>query len=157
MHKKTLNIIKNLGYDDEVVKDLKTEAKDTDPKLLNGSLKKLGLPETAIKQIRVLEDLDKTVKVKKPNKSLIEELNKRCRRSIDAFAQKNIAARIIFKNGSWTIYSETYNKPIQKLHETCKIYFDELAISGLDATLVFDGSPTWRLDAPSEPDLSDSV
>jgi hypothetical protein len=157
MHKKTFSIIKNLGYDEEVVKDLKSEGKDLNPKLLSASLKKIGLPDIAIKQIKILEDLNNAVDVKRPNKSLIEELSKRCRRSFDAFAQKNIAAKIIFKNSNWTIYSEIYNKHIQKLHEIYKMYFDELAISGLDASLVFDGSPVWRLETPSEPDLSDSV
>ena len=157
MHKKTFNIIKNLGYDEEVVKDLKSEGKDLNPKLLNASLKRMGLPDIAIKQIKILEDLNNTVDVKQPNKNLIEELNKRCRRSMDAFAQKNIATKIIFKKGTWTIYSETYNKYIQRLHETNKMIFDELAASGLDATLVFDGSSVWKLEAPSEPGLSDSV
>jgi len=145
----------NLGYGEDVIKTFKKEEKD--PRAFFASLRKLGLPENAIKQIKDYEDLDLNLKDNLSNKDLIRELLKRCRRSLDAFAQKNNPARIIFKNRDWTIFGEEYSKPIQKLHETCKHHFDGFAFRNLDVTLVFDGSTTWRIIAPNESDLPDSV
>lgn len=144
MHKKTHAIIKNLGYSDDVVKEFKIK----DPKILNSSLKKLGMPETAVKQIKILENLEDLNTGVVSN--LIENLIKHCRRSLDAFAQKNIAAKIVFKNNNWTIYSEKYNKAIQKLQEVCKMHFDELSSKNLEVTLIFDGTSTWKAIAPNE-------
>lgn len=144
MHKRTSNIIENLGYSEDIIKTLKNEAKNSDLKSFYVSLKKLGLPENAIRQIKDFESLD--IKNEKlSNKNLIKELLKRCKRSLDAFAQKNIPARIIFKNKNWTIYSGEYNKIIQKLHEACKHNFDDLSIQGLEINIAFDGSTTWKI------------
>lgn len=157
MHKKSLSIISNLGYSEDVVKSFKKDIKTSEAKSLFATLRKLGLPEDAIKQIKDYEDLGSNLKESLSNKDLIKELLKRCRRSLDAFAQKNNSARIIFKNKNWTIFGEEYSKAIQKLHETCKYHFDNFAIHNLDVTLVFDGSTTWRIIAPNESDLPDSV
>lgn len=152
MHKKTANIIENLGYDEEVVKHLKNVTKNSDAKSFFASLKKLGLPDDAIRQIKNFEDLNIIKKPSLSNKNLIQELLKKCKRSLDAFAQKNTAMRIIFKNHNWTIYSEEYNKSIQKLHETCKHHFDDFSFQNLEATIIFDGSTTWRIISSTEID-----
>lgn len=145
MHKRTSNIIENLGYDEAVIKNLRNETKNSDPKSFYLSLKKLGIPEYAIKQIKDFESLDDKQINKSSNKDLIRELLKRCKRSLDAFAQKNSPTRIIFKNKNWTIYSEEYNKSVQKLHEACKHNFDDLSIQGLETIIIFDGSTTWKI------------
>jgi len=155
MHKKSLNIITNLGYSEEVIKNFKKDSKN-DGKSLTNSLRKLGLPENAIQQIKDYE-ISEAPSKGLTNKDLIKSLLKRFRRSLDSFAQRGSVARIIFRNKNWIIFAEQYDKSIQKLHEVCKFHFDQFASNNLEVTLVFDGSTTWRIIAPNESDLPDSV
>ena len=157
MHKKTRDIIENLGFGDEVVELLRKQPED---KALSRrtltKLKELGLPKLALDQIKLLESSNiSSASAAANNKELLEGLLRKCKRSLDAFANKNVAARIVFSSNTWTIYSEEYNRDIEKLHKVCKIYFDEWSSHGLKATLIFDGSSTWKVSTDKESDLPD--
>lgn len=154
MHKKSQTIIKNLGFGKEVIETLKKQKPDAPLSRRSlTKLKKFGLPKSAIDQIKFLETEASPVGDAATNKELLESLIKKCRRSFDAFANKQVAARIIFGKDTWTLYSEEYNRAIEKLHKVCKVYFDIWAEHGLDATLIFDGSSTWKVMTDKESDL----
>jgi hypothetical protein len=152
MHKKTYSIIKNLGFSDEVIKSIKLKQKNTKRKLIS-SLKNLGVPDSALKQIKLLEKFP----VKKPsectNADLIKSLVKRCKRSLDAFANKGVRAKIVFSDNSWTIYSSDYSKEIEKLHSVCKNYFDEWSARGMTASFYFDSTSSWKIIVAKKTDL----
>jgi hypothetical protein len=154
MHKRTYQIIENLGYDDKVLGQVKKKTKVTRKTL--AYLKGLGLPELALKQIKFLEGYPAKKLLDKSNKELIETLVKKCRRSLDAFANKKIAAKIVFKDHEWTIYSASYPKTIEKLHTVCKPYFDEWSEASIEVTFVFDGSNSWKIVTKKESDLPGS-
>lgn len=156
MHKKSQTIIQNLGFGKEVLETLKKQPADTPlSRRTITKLKEFGLPKAAIDQIKFLEAEAPLVEEGASNKEMLETLIKKCRRSFDAFANKQVPARIIFSDGTWTMYSEEYNRTIEKLHKVCKIYFDIWADHGLDATLIFDGSSTWKVSTDKESDLPD--
>jgi len=158
MHKRTSSIFKNLGFGDEAISKIQkavSKAKTPFNRRLISSLKKLGLPESAIKQIKFLEDpsLDEEIK---SNKELITLLVKKLRRSFDAFTNKEVKAIIVFANQDWAIYAEEYCKEIQHLHEICKPYFDEWCLKNLEVKFEFDGTSTWKIIAPKKSDLPDT-
>jgi hypothetical protein len=146
MHKKTYNIIKNLGFGDEIIKSLKQNQKNVgiNKKILN-DLKKLGVPDAALKQIKSLEQKSSSDKSNLSNTELINLLAKRCKRSFDAFANKGGKAKILFLKNSWTIYGSEYSKEIERLHTVCKPYFDEWSQIGLQAMIYFDGTECWKI------------
>lgn len=151
MHERSYQIIKNLGYSDKIITQLKKK---------NGSsrktftfLKNLGIPDLAIKQIKFLENYPIKSLEGKSNKELIELLIKKCKRSLDAFANKGIEARVVFTEGDWTLYSPDYNKSVEKLHRVCKPYFDEWSASNVEVTFSFDGSNSWKVITKKESDL----
>ncbi|MHA1974471.1 MAG: hypothetical protein ACTSW1_15845 [Candidatus Hodarchaeales archaeon] len=149
MHERSYQIIKNLGYDDKIIAQLK-KRKGSSRKTF-AFLKGLGIPSLAIKQIKFLEDYPTKNLTNKDNKELIELLIKKCRRSLDAFANKKIEARIVFEDGDWTIYSDDYNQSIEKLHRICKPHFDEWC--AIEVTFSFDGSNSWKVITKKESDL----
>ena len=151
MHERSYLIIKNLGYDDEVIEQLKKKSGSS--RKTFEFLKKLGIPGLAIKQIKFLEDYPSKKLDNKNNKELIELLIKKCRRSLDSFANKEIEARIVFVDGDWTIYSSDYNKDIEKLHRVCKPHFDEWSVLDIEVTFSFDGSNAWKVITQKESDL----
>jgi hypothetical protein len=157
MHKKTKDIIENLGFGDEVVELVRK--RDADAAISRRTLtklKELGMPKLALDQIKVLESgTASAASTATNNKELLESLLRKCRRSLDAFANKNVAARIVFSDNTWTIFSEEYSRPIEKLHKVCKVYFDEWSAHGLKAILIFDGSSTWKVSTDKESDLPD--
>jgi hypothetical protein len=151
MHERSYQIIRNLGYSDKIITQLKKR---------NGSsrktftfLKSLGIPDLAIKQIKFLENYPEKKLEGKDNKKLIELLIKKCKRSLDAFANKGIEARIVFTDGEWTIFSSDYNKSMEKLHRVCKPHFDEWSSFGVEVTFSFDGSDSWKVITQKESDL----
>lgn len=150
MHKKTYTIIKNLGFGDEVIKNFKKEP-GLDKNLL-AELKKLGIPDAALKQIKSLENKT-SEKPNLTNKELIRILLKRCKRSLDAFASRKHLAKIIFAKNNWTIYSDMYSKEIEKLHIVCKPYFDKLAECGINVILLFEGTDSWKIVVDKKTDL----
>jgi hypothetical protein len=151
MHKRTHQILKNLGYSDELVEQLNKRARLSKKTLL--FLRKLGLPPLAIKQIKFLENYQNKKLDTKTNKELIEGLIKKCRRSLDAFANKNVKSRIVFKEGNWTLFAEDYSKPVEKLMRICKPHFDEYSDSNLEVTFFFDGTPSWKVMTNKKSDL----
>jgi len=153
MHKRTYQIIKNLGYTDKVINQLKkrkTESRNTFT-----FLKKIGIPELAIKQIKFLENYPNKNMDSLTNKELIESLIKKCRRSLEAFASKGIQARIVFNDSDWVIYSDDYRKEIEKLHQVCKPYFDEWSAYNINVIFAFDGA-NWKVITKKESDLPGS-
>lgn len=159
MHKRTNKIFKNLGFDDEVISNIQrttSKAKTPFNRRMISSLKKLGLPESALKQIKFLEDLSIDEETEISNKDLIAILIKKLRRSFDAFSNKGVKAIIIFADQDWTIYAEDYGREIQHLHEICKPYFDEWCLKNLEVKFEFDGTSTWRIIAPKKSDLPDT-
>jgi len=157
MHEKTRSIIKNLGFSDEILQTVdKQTAKAPINRRTLTTLKRLGIPKSALDQIKYLEsDGDTAAEKATTHKELLEALIRKCRRSFDAFANKGIEARIVFSNDDWTIFSETYNRGIEKLHKVCKIYFDEWATHSLNAIFIFDGSSAWKVSTDKESDLPD--
>jgi len=160
MHKKTSSIFKNLGFGDEAISNIQkvaSKAKTPFNRRMISSLKKLGLPDSALKQIKFLEDL--SLDEEEPeisNKELISLLIKKLRRSFDSFANKEIKAIIIFADQNWTIYAEEYGKEIQHLHEICKPHFDEWCLKNLEVKFEFNGTSTWKIIAPKKSDLPDT-
>lgn len=151
MHERSYLIIKNLGYSDKIITQLKKR---------NGSsrktftfLKDLGVPDLAIKQIKFLENYPTKNLAGKTNKELIELLIKKCKRSLDAFANKSVEARIVFTDDDWTIFSGDYDKSVEKLHRVCKPYFDEWSALGVEVTFSFDGTSSWKVITKKESDL----
>ena len=151
MHERSYQIIKNLGYNDNIIAQLKK--KNSSSRKTFEFLKELGIPNLAIKQIKFLEDYPAKNLENKDNKELIELLIKKCRRSLDAFANKEIEARIVFEDGAWTIYSSDYNKSVEKLHRVCKPHFDEWSGLDVEVTFFFDGSNSWKVITKKESDL----
>lgn len=151
MHNRTYEIIKNLGYDEKVLE--KTKRKSGFNRKTLAQLKKLGLPELALKQIKFFENYPTKKLSNKTNKELIQSLIKKCKRSLDAFANKNIEAKIVFEDNDWTFYSSVYNKAISKLYVICKPYFDEWSEFDIEVTFLFDGSSSWKVITTKESDL----
>lgn len=148
MHKRTQQILKNLGYEDKILNQKKKFNRKT-----LGFLKSLGVPPLAIQQIKFLESPPTQNLAGKPNKELIELLIKKCKRSLDAFANKGCTAKIIFENKDWTLFSNEYNKTIEKLLIVCKPYFDEWSDAGVEVIFQFDDSNTWKIMTNKESDL----
>ena len=120
------------------------------------ALSKLGIPRTALKQIKALERGNSNL-LGKPNKKILEHLIKKCRRSLDSFSHKGVEAKIVFSSKSWNIYSELYDKDIEKLQSICKPYFDDCAKCGLKAILSFDGTQFWKVTTDKKADLPDNI
>jgi len=144
MHKRTFQIIKNLGFNDDIINNIKQNTQSLNRKTIS-KLKKLGIPDAAIKQIKFLEDYPHNYIKNTSNQDLIKTLAKKCKRSLDSFSKKNTPACIVFKNNDWIIYSPQYNKAIENLYKICKPYFDEWCIYDIEATFIFDGSSTWKI------------
>lgn len=153
MQKKSVEILKNLGFPDESINELKKE------KIVRNTLvwlKDLGLPPLAIKQIKFFESAKDSAatatksksKAKKPkitNEDLLSQLSTKLKKNFDSFAKKGLRAVVVFNHHQleeekWKIYAAEYSKPIQKFHETCKYQFDEFAEQGLIGFVVFDGT-----------------
>ena len=157
MHKKTEDIITNLGFGDIVVKAIRKQTKSSPiNRRAVSALKQLGMPRTALKQIKALEKGDSAL-LGKPNKEILEHLIKKSRRSLDSFSHKGVEAKVVFNAKSWTIYSEIYDKDIEKLQSICKLYFDECAKCGLKAILSFDGTQFWKVTTDKKADLPDNI
>jgi len=159
MHKRTTDIFKNLGFGDETIANIeKTASKAKTPfnRRMMSSLKKMGMPDTALKQIKYLEEPILDEDTEHTNKELISLLVKKLRRSFDAFANKDVKAMIIFSEQDWTIYAEEYSREIQHLHEICKPYFDEWCLKNIEVKFEFDGTSTWKIIAPKKSDLPDT-
>jgi len=154
MDKKTLKIIQNLGYTEDLIKNLRKE-------ISGGSINKkaitlleeIGTPEAAINQIKNIEL--KVSEKSSTNKELIESLLKKCRRSLDAFARKAVPARIIFRNKGWVIEAEALHPAIKKLHSTCHKYFDAWAAKGLAVVFQFDSTANWIIITKKKSDQPD--
>lgn len=149
MHKRTTTIIKNLGIDTEIL-----DSNFSKKTLLK--LKKLGLPEEAIKQIKFFENYPESVNKPeslKTNEQLLNSLIKKCKRSFVAFSKKQITLKVLFMNNTWTLFVEVYNKQVEKFHVVCKPYFDEWANKGLKAILIFKGDGKWSLKPIKEKNL----
>lgn len=159
MHERTVTIMRNLGFDEEILKPLVKQNSQLEiSKKSLRALRRLGLPKSALDQIKFLEsstekqDLSKT-----SHKDLIGNLVKKCKRTFDAFALRQIPARIVIEDNEWNIYSETYNREIEKLHKICKPYFDDFSINNLKVTFAFDGTPTWKIITDKGSDLPESI
>lgn len=151
MHERSYQILKNLGYSDKIITQLKK--KKSNSRKTFTYLKDLGLPDLAIKQIKFYENYPSKNLEGKSNKELIELLIKKCKRSLNAFANKGLEAKIVFAKGSWTIYSSEYDKIVEKLHQVCKPYFDEWASYDIEVEFVFDGTSSWKVSTKKESDL----
>lgn len=151
MHKRTREILSNLGYDEKILNQVKKKKKISRKTL--SYLKNLGLPSSALKQIKFLENYPSKRLESKNNKELIEALVKKCRRSLDSFANKGVLAKIVFSEGDWTLYASEYSKAIEKLHTVCKPHFDEWSEANVEVTFVFDGSDSWKVVTKKESDL----
>ena len=157
MHKKTQDIITNLGFGDVVVRAIRKQTKSAPiNRRAVSALRQLGIPKTALRQIKALEK-GNSVLLGKSNKEILEHLIKKCRRSLDAFSHKKVEAKIVFHCKSWTIYSEIYDKDIEKLQKICKPYFDECSKCGLKAILSFDGTQFWQVTTDKKSDLPDNI
>lgn len=162
MQKESHQIMQNLGYTEEMIltieKETKTKTGNFGVKLSN-ILKKLGTPDGAIKQIKIIEAYAKRKKYSKQkrrkNKELIETLIKKCKRTLEAFAKKGVQARIVFSRRQWVIEAPEYHPAIQHLHDVCKFYFDEWAEKGINATFHFSGMNTWQVITKREEDSPD--
>lgn len=149
MQRESSQIIKNLGYPYEFVSNIEKENKTGIQAKTINYLKDLGIPDSALKQIKSIEIKAAKEKIrqdkKRKNKELLDALLKKCRRSLDAFARKGVQARIVFLKKDWIIEAPEYHPAIQHLHEVCKNNFDEYAAKGLVVTFQFTGSENWQI------------
>ena len=159
MHERTVSIMRNLGFDEEILKALaKPDATLELSRKTLRALRRLGVPKSALDQIKFLESPEEKNNISGlTQKELTEALLKKCKRTFDAFAARLIPAKIIFQDNEWNIFSESYVKEIEKLHRVCKPYFDDFAQQNLKATFWFDGSLTWKIIADKESDLPESI
>lgn len=159
MHERTVTIMRNLGFDESILKPLIKE--DSQLEISRKSLRalrRLGLPKSALDQIKFLESPEEKIDFSKlTHKELIATILRKCKRTFEAFALREIPARIVFESNEWNIFSETYNREIEKLHKVCKPYFDDCAVNELKVTFAFDGSPTWKIITDKESDLPESI
>jgi len=137
VHEKTRLILENFGYSSDYIQEL-------DKQQLAHTLKELKLPTEAIAQIDSYEKPSKKTIRGSSSKEVLESLIKRCKKTFGAFSKKDVKAMIIFNKQNWTIFSEDYNKYIQKLHATCKPYFDAAAAKNLVAVVSFTSKNTWK-------------
>lgn len=161
MHKKTLVIIKNLGFTEQLVQDIKQESKTTGGSInrkIIKLLKEAGTPETAIDQIRSLELKKKGPgRAKKTNKELIESLIGKCKRSFNSFAKKGIQATFIFKNKKWGVQADLDDETVVSFIKSCQKYFNYYALKGVDVTIKFTGTPEWGVHTKKQNDLPDNI
>lgn len=158
MHKKTYEIMKNLGYPQTLIEVVETGIAEVKEKeqFLDTWFTTMGTPEMAIAQIKTLEI--KKSKVKEPeinNKELITSLVKKCKRSLDALARKGIVAKILFHGKKWKIESETYHPGIKQLYNACHKHFDTWAKQGTRVIFEFDGTTNWYIITAKKSDQPD--
>lgn len=147
-HSRTLEIIKNLGCNDDIIQTLTHLEKSGKKRSGISLLKKLGFPESALDQIRILESEPEPEKLGNTNQELLSSLLKKCKRSFDAFAKKGVRAKLQFKKSKnqkivWTLDTK-YDLTVKKFYETNKKWFDKWANQGLIATILFDGT-SWTI------------
>jgi hypothetical protein len=145
MHKKSINILRGLGFGPSVVSDLEQLSSTNSKKEILRLLKTLKLPIAAAKQIKKIEGFTPSSSISgATNSELLESLLKKCKRSFDAFAKKETSAQIVFVDNNWTLYSEEFDSNICKLHKVCKPHFDIWANEGLQTSIIFDGTSKWK-------------
>lgn len=157
--------MRNLGYTDELISSVKKECAQSKNGVSKKALKlleELGTPDSALKAIKIIETKairrrkDKQERASK-NKTLIESLITRCRRSFDAFARKQVSARVVFKKGkSWIIEAPEYHPAIQHFHDVCKKHFDVWSDQGMSVVFQF-GSEPWRVITRRKSDQPDNI
>lgn len=129
MHPTTRNILDNLGVE---TTDL-------------SALKSLGLPKTAIRQIKQLEKTSLKKLGGLSPQDLADTLIKKCRRSFDSFANKGIPAKLVANKSGWNLFAEEYSVEVENLLKVIKPYMDHWTLYGLQVEFLFDGSPTWSV------------
>lgn len=161
MHRKTQLIIKNLGFSEDLIKKIKDEARSSGS-VLNDNvitiLKAAGTPEMALRQIEEFEKKRKPKIGKIPklsNKEMIEDLIKKCQKSISSFIKKGIPLVINFKDKNWYFDGDETQPAIKKLLETCTKYFDEFAKQGGNVLFKFDKNLKWTIVTEKKSDLPD--
>jgi len=164
MHKKTDSIFQNLGFSDDTIKKIKKSVKKSRApfnRRMIASLRKWGVPDSALKQIKFLEEVTAEppgqVDEDEQNKTLITQLIKKVKRTFNAFSNKNVKATIVIANGDWTLYATDYTREIQHLHEICKPYFDEWSLKGIEVKFTFSGNGKWKIITPKKADLPDNL
>jgi hypothetical protein len=135
MHTRTRTIAENLAFDVKEVENIYNQDLSLNARALK-NLEKLGLPNTAIEQIKFFEILSSDLGKTCTKEEWVAWLLRRTKKSLTAFMKKKIPLKIIFKNDNWNMYAEAYSKPILQLHKTCKPYFDEF--SSKDIILMID-------------------
>jgi len=135
MHTRTKTIAENLSIDAKEVGTLYSSDQSLNARVLK-NLEKLGLPPTAIAQIKFFEMLSSDVDQNYDKGEWIAWLLRKTKKSLTAFLKKKEPLKIIFRAGNWTMYAETYTKSILQFHKTCKPYFDEF--SAKDITMLID-------------------
>jgi hypothetical protein len=135
MHTRTRTIAENLAFDAKEINALYSSDRSLDARAIK-NLENLGLPDTAIEQIKFFEMLASDLEKSYSKDEWIAWLLRRTKKSLTAFMKKKTPLKIIFKGDNWNMFSETYSKSVLQLHKTCKPYFDEFAAKNI--TLLID-------------------
>jgi hypothetical protein len=159
MHKKTLLIIKNLGFTEDLVETIKEESKisggSINRKIINW-LKDAGTPDGALNQIRSLE-LKSPTKNKKTNKQLIQNLITKCKKIFYDFAKTGLKATFIFRNGRWGVQANVKDATVTAIVKACEQYFNFYASKKINVVIRFTGSPEWEVETKKQKDLPDNI
>lgn len=139
MHTRTRTIVENLSIDANEIEKVYNTDKTLNVKTIK-KLEQLGMPESAIEQIKFFEMLSTDFEKSLTKDEWIAWLLRKTKKSLTAFMKKKIPAKIIFTNLDWCIYADTYSKPVLQLHRTCKAYFDEFASKNLDLLIDLTGN-----------------
>jgi len=139
MHTRTRTIVENLSIDIKEVDILYGPDRVLNTRTIK-NLEKLGLPDTAIEQIKLFEMLSSDLEKTYSKDEWIAWLLRRTKKSLVALMKKKTPLKIVFKNEDWNIYSETYTKSVLQLHKTCKPYFDEFASKNITLMLDLTGN-----------------
>lgn len=165
MQKQTIEILNNLGFDEDFIKKIEQEsgAVGTVSRKVTSLLRETGIPVTALKQIKDIERAVKTPQNKKrTNKQLIEELLDVCGEGLNEIAGTGVVGILIFENKKWKFEIDTQvpNKQVLKLCNSYNKTFTRLAASGMNVILEFgfrkkNNKKYWILKTPSQDDLPD--
>lgn len=135
MHTRTRIIAENLSINAAEIGVIYGLDRNLNSKAIK-NLENLGLPITAIEQIKFFEMLALDLEKPYSKDEWIAWLLRKTKKSLVALMKKKTPLKIIFNNTNWNMYSETYNKNVLQLHKACKPYFDEFA--SRDITLLLD-------------------
>lgn len=138
MHTRTKTIVDTLNIDSANIKSIYSSDRNLDANAIK-NLEDLGIPSTAIEQIKFFEMISTDLEPARTKDEWIAWLLRKTKKSLTAWLKKKQPMKILFKNSDWHIYAESYSKNVLQLHKTCKPYFDEFAAKNINLLIDLTG------------------